>query len=285
MESSIRMRLLLAVAACAAAGGAGAQVHKCVDAQGKTTYQSRPCDGAPPSTAVQPTSPPPASSTPPAPAAAPKASPVPARPAPAAGAPVDAQVEAQAKVLAHRYATCSVFEPAYRERVAKDYGRFRESYAAFVEPYERSAVFAQDVASMRKFVAENAAENTPSALQARQSQMKECANYDQNFNVNWGAPDPRLATPEGALQAFIAAVRVGNKRAVLEASAGRVGADFAESPDGGRARYARVAGWVLVRMEPARDSAIAHMRTPEGVARRVGLVQVNGNWRVSDAGA
>ena len=138
---------------------------------------------------------------------------------------------------------------------------------------------------MRKLVAEIAADNTPSALKARQDQMKECANYEQNFNLKWGAPDPRLATPEGAFQTFVAAVRAGNKRAALEASAGRVGMDIAEATDGGRARYAPLAGWALVRMEPARDGAIVHMRTPEGVARRVGLIQVNGNWRVSEIGA
>ena len=216
-----------------------AQVHKCVDAQGKTTYESRPCDGAPPSTAAQSASPPPASSTPPAPAAAPKASTAPAGPAPAAGAPVDAQIEARVRSLADRYATCSLVEPAYRERVAKDYARFREAYRAIVEPYERSAGFAQDVARMRKLVAEIAADNTPSALKARKDQMTECAHFEQNFNLRWGAPDPRLATPEGALQAFIAAVRGGNKRAALEASAGSVGRDIAEATDGGRARYAR----------------------------------------------
>jgi len=160
MANSRRMLRLLLTLALAAACGDACAIYKCQDAQGKTTYQQKPCDAA----AAQ-------SSVGAEPRAAPSAQRATAAP-PASGAPPAVATLMSAVVR------CGEQSPAFTEKIQGGYARWVDANADGVQNFQRSPEYSRLLADARKQRAASGGKISPQLVE-------ECKKTEDYFAQNW----------------------------------------------------------------------------------------------------
>lgn len=116
--------------AAAFAPGAGAEIFKCQDAQGKVTYQQKPCEGAAKESGVTVTAPQ-------APSAGSPGGPVDAKGAPPT--PTDRKPEPTVLMFLVQKYQCDLGRPEIARQTKASYERWRERNAKEIDRLEASA--------------------------------------------------------------------------------------------------------------------------------------------------
>ncbi|MCC7326622.1 MAG: DUF4124 domain-containing protein [Burkholderiales bacterium] len=217
MVSSTQFIALMALT-CALAlisHDAAGQIHKCRDAQGKISYQQRPCNGTATHTPSQ---------FDPKPAAPPDDSPA-AEPAvngaPTASSAAEFNAEMATLILTKR--GCDEQFPGFSQKVAANYTRWRQQNLQSVVATERHPEFARRLDTQRKQHASASAKSAPSRS------PEKCDGVVAFLDQNAGPSDARLATPEGTWTTFHEALRNGNANAALRCLGGPLRDEYRKS--------------------------------------------------------
>ena len=145
---------------------ASAQVNRCVDKNGKVTYQQRACDNAP---VEAPASPVPPAATEPAPARAvapPPSAKAAASPSPRVPASVPAADGAQVRDVAYQIGLrewCDANVPGFRQQYGAPYHEWRARHASMVQRIETDAAYASSRNEGRTYMAEKFEPRQPEA--------------------------------------------------------------------------------------------------------------------------
>ena len=161
MANSKQVLWLLVTFALAAACGDACAIYKCQDAQGKTTYQQKPCDAA----AAQ-------SSVGAEPRAAPGAQRTTAAP-PASAAPPPPVATLMSAVV-----RCGEQSPAFTEKIQGGYGRWVDANADGVQNFQRTPEYGRLLAEARKQRAASGGKMSPQLVE-------ECRKTEDYFAQNW----------------------------------------------------------------------------------------------------
>jgi len=293
-SSKFAVHSLAALALALVAGGASAQVYKCQDAQGKTSYQQKPCDapGAKSTTMVepppraagesaQPKAPDTSNVTPTSPSTvstvpanqqrvvAPGSTPAPTVVPPTAGPPKYTQDTVYMLAAA---ASCRDM-PEFGTRIAPNFARWRAAHAEAVADFERTPDHARLV-------------NEAKAAPRDAARERQCRDLENELALEWGPADPRLATPELTWRTFTTALRGGDRKVVAETVVG-TGMDqiMQDSFPEIRTKWLpSVNGVKLTRVEKAADGAsqIGYFTKPKGGEGRVGFLRTGTNWRIAE---
>jgi len=296
-SSRFAFHCLAPLAFAVVAGGASAQVYKCQDAQGKTSYQQQPCDspGAKSTTMVEP---PPRAAGASAPAAtAPGGAVVPPKPDTASetspvstvppnqrrmvtpGSPPDATGEPSPNqppkyTLEHVFMVGGVVAcrdmPDFGSRIAPNYSRWRAVHAEAVAEFERTPDYARIVKEAKAAPRDGARE-------------RQCRDLEASLALEWGPPDPRLATPEMTWRTFTTALRGGDQRVVAETMVGDMDAILQGAfPEMRTKLLPSVNGVKLTRVEKGNDgNQTGYFTKPKGGEGRVEFLRTGTNWRIA----
>jgi len=165
-NSRYKLRLLAALALAAAYGDACA-IYKCQDAQGKTTYQQKPCEAAAAQSSV---------------GAEPRAAP--AAPRTAAAPPASsAQPPPSVATLMSAVVRCGEQSPAFTDKIQAGYGRWVDANADGVQNFQRTPAYGRILADARKQRAASGGKMAPQLVD-------ECKKTEDYFAQNWAAPRP-----------------------------------------------------------------------------------------------
>lgn len=180
MKSARTLRIVTVMLAVGMAPLAAAQMNKCVDKDGRVTYQQRPCDGA----VVVPQSPPGAAVRPED------------RSAGTAGTQPLPDGEQAIRTQAYRLgvtAWCEESVPGYRERNAQGYARWRADNAELLRKIDASPAWRAEVQRGHTYMAETF---SPSEGRNR------CPPYAAMATSSSGARNPSAASDNTSAQAL-----------------------------------------------------------------------------------